>query len=211
MTKKNLYYLHGFGVTATNPDVFVDIVRAFPGYNALHINLNDRDVNGDLHVSPLSEQTRRAELLASGAGAGDILITHSQGALVAALANLPRLRKIVMLAPPPYASSKKMLERIKNRGGDLLNGVWKFPSVNGATRWVPQDYLHELEQIDALVAYSKLAAHQQVVVIEALDDEVLTTHDMSGVQGAEIVKIRADHNFTDGSRARLISTLQTVL
>ena len=207
----NLYFSHGFGVWSDDDGMFTDIAKRFPTSHVQYAEYNDRNEHAEMVVSPFSEQVKRLEKLVSYARPSDVLIAHSQGCIVAALADLPRFSHVIFITPPPYTSLENFMARIARRNGTKTpDGLWSFPSSRGSTRWIPQRYLDELETTDVLPMYQRIAAKQNLTIIQALDDEILLDTDVSSVRGAAIIKLRGDHNFTGSSRERLLSALSDV-
>lgn len=208
-----VYFSHGFGTWWDDNGLFPDVADSLAEYAPRYVSYNEKNTAGEMAVLPFSEQVRRLEELTLDATSEDVLIAHSQGCIIAGLAKLPRFKKVIFLAPPPSVSRERIMKRIINRKGEHMdNGTWSFPSTTGLTRWITDDYLEELNQVDAIAAYSALAARQTLDIVVAIEDDVLDDTDVSTVINATIHEIHADHNFNGkAARENLMLQIRSIL
>jgi hypothetical protein len=143
-------------------------------------------------------------------------VAHSQGCIVAAVAEPQDLDHIVLLAPAESFSvhrlEKTFTERLKPE--HLEDGSVRVPRRNGSAILIPAAYAPEIRQIDPPERYNHLATLAPTTLIRAAQDDILGKYvDDSRLSGdIAIIKLDGDHNFTDpDDRRGLISALSEIL
>jgi len=214
--KHIIVFSHGFGVRKDDRGLLTDIASAFPNTEAVLFDYFD--INEDkktLTVRPLSVQVKVLRdvverVRAANPDAIIDIVAHSQGTVVAAMARLQGVRKVIMLAPPFDMS----IERARQRYGALLNldGVTTLKPLDGLTRLVPADYWKERETLKTFDEFNALAEQAEMIVIEANQDEVVPKVDLSSLSPkAKLLPLDGDHNFTGSAREPLKKALQDLL
>lgn len=143
------------------------------------------------------------------------LICHSQGCVVAGLADLRGLRKTILLAPPTrFLGSEAKLKQMSEREGTVIeDGVVSYPRRDGSTTIIKQDYWQSRDKIsDPIALYNQLSQETEVTIVEALDDEVLGESGYSALSAKALhVQQEANHDFTNEARPVLLKTIVEVL
>lgn len=214
-------YSHGFGVLKDNRGMFTDIKKAFPEFYKhcmLDMNKFDKEKN-ELTVTPLDQQ---AKLLARFVERKQrdypdsrfILFCHSQGCLVASMAKIKGMHKVILLAPPSGISgaSNKIKEMLKREGTVIAqDGSIKYPRRDGTTTLVSRKYLDSRENVDPIALYTDLAKNNPTVLIRATEDEVLGETSFGKLdQQLEIVDVPGNHDFNREYRQELLKALREI-
>ncbi|HEV2402635.1 MAG TPA: hypothetical protein VGS08_00350 [Candidatus Saccharimonadales bacterium] len=213
--KHLIIYSHGFGVRKDDRGLFTDIAAALPGYDHLMFDYNQVDeAMGNLTVASLNEQAEHlrqvtAETKQNHPDATIDLICHSQGCVVAALANPEGIRKAIFTAPPAQLSIDSMLQLFKDRPGSDINlqGVSRLKRADFSTTNVPAVYWQSIE-IDPIAHYNEFAKTVQLVLINATEDEIIGSQDFSELSsGIEVIEIATGHNFEGVTRQQLLTAI----
>lgn len=221
ITDKIVLYSHGFGVKKDDRGLFTDIASSLDGFQHVMFDYNQiNEQNNTLTVTPLHEQ---AEILKSQYDtlrnkypeAIIDLVCHSQGCVVAGLAELGGVRKTILLAPPTrFLGSEAKLKQMSERESTVIeNGVVSYPRRDGSTTIIKQDYWQSRDKIsDPIALYNHLSQETEVTVIEALSDEVLGESDYSALSDKVLhVQQEANHDFTNEARSVLLNNIGEVL
>lgn len=216
MTKRVIIYSHGFGVRKDDRGLFTDIAASLPDAEHIMFDYNQIDEAANtMTVAPLTEQAemlRRkvAEVRAANPDAVIDLVCHSQGCIVAAIANVPGIRKTIFTAPPPDADVEEKIKRWRVRYGTQFTtaGTSYLERKDGTTTIVPPKYWASLKDLDVQQLYNTLAASTKLVVITATDDEVLgeVVFDKL-VPNIKIIEMATGHNFEGDARGELVNTI----
>lgn len=221
ITDKIVLYSHGFGVKKEDRGLFTDIAGSLDNFQHVMFDYNKfNEQDNTLTVTPLHEQ---AEMLKSQydslrskyPDATIDLVCHSQGCVIAGLADLSGLRKTVLLAPPTrFLNSEAKLKQMSEREGTVIeSGVVSYPRRDGSTTIIKQDYWQSRDKIsDPIALYNQLSQETKVTIIEALNDEVLGESDYSALSDkVQHIQQEANHDFTNESRSELLNTIGEVL
>ena len=217
--KRIVIFSHGFGVRLDDRGLFTDIASSFDSdTTAIMFDYNKVDEAAKtLTVRPLKEQAEmfRAELpkaKQANPGADIYVIAHSQGCLVAAMADPEGVKKVIMLAPAKEFNVERLTANFSDRPGTVFNpgGVSQLERRDGTKTLVGPEYIKEINQVEPVPLYNHLAKKSKLVIFHATEDEVLGSVDYTGVD-AEVVEIAADHNFTGPVLAELISGIRKEL
>lgn len=211
---KTIICSHGFAVRADSMGMFTDIAAAFPDYDVHMFDYYEIRPNGDQVVRPLEEQAKLLQAQIDAVTGGDIvLLCHSQGSTVAGLADLTKVSKVILMAPPVKTSKEGMLARLGKRKGSRLepDGMSAIPRTDGTTMYVPADYLNSLERYDRLTLFQKIANTKPTTIIRATEDEILGLTSVDKIKNARIIDVPSDHNFTGSHRQQLIDTLLVLI
>ncbi len=218
--KHIVIFSHGFGVCQDDRGLFVDIGFALGGIKTVMFDYNEVDVeNNILTVRPFSEQVKILKEVVEGQrslapDATIDLVCHSQGCLVAALAQLSGIRKTILIAPPTDMDAGRTLSRYRDNPKAEINleGVTKLPRTDGSTTIVPAEYWHEREKCAAPIdLYNELAGKTELAVIKAKQDHVLGSTSFDGLdKKVEVIELDGDHDFTT-SRNGLCKVISGIL
>jgi len=218
--KHIIIYSHGFGVRKDDNGLLSDIADAFPEIESVLFDYNDVDeINGTLTVYPFSTQVKRlqevlAETRSKNPEAVIDLIGHSQGTLIAALARLKGIRKIIFLAPPFKMDIERSLERYRTRPGNVidLEGTSRLPGTGGFIRIVPKEYWTERIAVKPFEEYNKLAEHNEIIAITAKQDNRLLPVDLKNLNPKiKIISVDGDHDFSGDAREFLIKEIRKII
>ncbi len=219
--KRIVIFSHGFGVRQDARGMFPDIAGAMPGVEPVMFDYNTFDEAArTVTVRPLREQAKLLEEQVSQARAKHPeavidLICHSQGSVVAGLAELEtfKVRKALLLAPPVTMNFERMLANFRSRPGTVIDmkGMSRLARRDGSFTLVPAEYFAERAQINPLRLYASLAAYASVVIVKAKEDEILGTTDFSMLPGAHTIELSGGHDFTGEAREALISAVKKEL
>lgn len=211
---KVIIYSHGFGVKADARGMFTEIAAAFPEYKSIMFDYNKVLPSGDTIVAPMIDQSEKLQRVIDETDAEKIvLLCHSQGCLVAGLANISKISQVILIAPPVIASEQRIIDKLNTRAGSKLNltGVSKYPRTDGSMSYLPKSYIEGFKNMKPLKLYDAIARQIPTVIVRATEDDKLGLIDLGYVESAKIVDLPADHDFTGTSRQELIDTLKGVL
>ncbi len=124
-----IVFSHGFGVKSDARGMFTQIAETFPEHTFVFFDYNTILENGDIEVSPLNEQTEKLQQKLDEQQGEVFLLAHSQGCIVAGLAALDDVKKVILLAPPVEMSMERVVNKLmKKPGAEIdLEGVSKLP------------------------------------------------------------------------------------
>lgn len=218
---KIVLYSHGFGVKKDDRGLFSDIASSLD--DSRHVMFDYNQINeqdNTLTVTPLHEQ---AEMLKAQytilrdkyPNAIIDLVCHSQGCVVAGLADLKGVSKTILLAPPTrFLGSEEKLKQMSEREGTMIeDGVVSYLRRDGSATIIKQDYWQSRDKIsDPIALYNQLSLEAELTIIEALDDEVLGESDYSTLSDTVLhIQQNANHDFTNEARPILLKTIGEVL
>lgn len=209
-----IIFSHGFGVRKDSRGMFADIAESLDGFDCDLFDYNELLSGGDVRVRTLSEQAKILdEHIAAAGEEGVTLICHSQGCIVASLADTSRVKKVILLAPPVEMSAERFMRKFGSREGVSRDddGTLKIPRSDGSTTYIGADYIDELDAIEPLKGYRRLANEHDVTIIRATADNILGMTDLSTVTNTRIIDIEADHDFTGEARAELIRQVAQIV
>lgn len=215
MTKHVIVYSHGFGVRKDDRGLFTDIAASLPDAEHIMFDFNHVDEAANtMTVAPLTEQAEMlkqkvAEAQAANPDAIIDLVCHSQGCIVAAIANASGIRKTIFTAPPPDADVEEKIKRWRVRYGTQFttDGTSYLERKDGSTTIVSPEYWTSLHDLDAQQLYNTLATSTKLVVITATEDEVLGEVIFDKLlPNTKIITMTTDHNF-DNTRGELTATV----
>jgi len=203
-----IVFSHGFGVDKYSRGLFSDIAGLFNEKDTLLFDYNEvNDKDKTITLASLNSQADKLRQVLSKIDEPINLICHSQGCLVAALANPIGLQSILFLAPVSTTSSKdfKKLfgERLtvgKRDEPDRLKRKDGTTTIIDKTFWDSLDAANDVEEL-----YQSLASTTFLTIITAGSDELIETSFPELENKAEIHTMpEADHNFTGKSREQLL-------
>jgi alpha/beta superfamily hydrolase len=213
--KRNILFVHGFGVMKDARGMFTEIVNQLPkDYNCILVDLNNK-VENTILLNPFSKQIEILRIAKQQHFESETidLICHSQGCTVAALANLPNIRKTIFLAPAVESNNEKTIAYFsKNPETKInINGTSLLARRDGTFTSVPSEFWKEKELIDLVKLYENYTKTHDTIVIKALNDEVVSADVTVYFKTSKIIELEADHDFRNESREALIATLKDLL
>lgn len=213
MKTKDIIFAHGFGVRADARGMFTDIADALSDANCITFDFNTFDSEGNTTVTPLNEQVKILQSHIDQAQEGATLICHSQGCIVASLANLDKIGQVIFLAPPPLISIERFISKFGKREGSVLNldGISSIPRSDGSTTYIPKDYIDSIKSIDVPSLYKKLAQDHKLTIIRATKDNILGETNFDYFENVEMIDIAADHDFTGDARNKLVGSVKKMI
>jgi hypothetical protein len=209
-------YSHGFGVRKDDRGLFTDIAASLPDAEHIMFDYNQVDEAANtMTVAPLTEQAEilRRKVAEARAANPDViidLVCHSQGCIVAAIANVPGIRKTIFTAPPPNADVEEKIKRWRVRYGTQFTteSASYLERKDGSTTIVPREYWASLHNLDVQQLYNTLAASTKLVVVTATNDEVLGEVIFDTLApNIKIIEMAAGHNFEGDARGELVDTI----
>lgn len=221
MSKPTILYSHGFGVRKDSRGLFTDIAEALPDYrhDMFDYCTEHPDDPGSIVIPPLSQQAERfKKQLALQPPDTDItIIAHSQGCVVACMADVPaNVRRIILLAPPMSLSADRITSLFGAREGSVINkdGLSKLARSDGTYTYLEPAYWAELSRTNPVDLFNRVAQQTQVDLVIAEHDDVLP---VTAIRSDDVdprittYSVQADHNFTGDARADLITLLASML
>ena len=211
-----IVFSHGFGTDKHSRGLF-DVLAENLGpdneYVMFDYNKVDK-VKNTLTVEPFSLQADKL-VKATADMANYVLICHSQGGLIAALAKPAGARKIIMLAPPLEMSSARLIKKYAKRPGSVMNinGTSKLVRRDGSITLIDKKYWIELDATDPTTLYQQLAKTTPLIIIGAEDDEVLPDNNYEPLKlsNIDLYTLPANHDFTGTIRDQLSTIIKSEL
>jgi len=216
-----IIFSHGFGVRKDDKGLFTAIARAVPDAEGIlfHYNpINDR--SNTLTAKTLPEQVQKLRKIINTAraeypGAIIDLVCHAQGCVVAGILKPRGIRKVIMLTPPDKISQAALIKQMESRAEITIdpNVRTRLPLSDGATIVIHPEYWQNLDGVEPVKLYNRLAKFTALRIINARNDEVLGPVSLEGIDpSVSCVTLDGDHNFTEEeSRARILYILQKEL
>ncbi len=212
MKNTDIIFAHGFGVRADGRGIFTDIVKAMPNANCITFDLNTFDSDGNTTVTPLGRQVEILQSHIDQAQEGATLICHSQGCIVASLANLDKIDQVIFLAPPPLMSIERFISKFGKREGSVMNleGLSSIPRSDGSTTYIPKEYVESIKSIDVPSLYKKVSQNHKLTIFRATKDNILGETNFDYLENVKVVDIAADHDFTE-AREELVDSVNEAI
>lgn len=219
MIKHVIIYSHGFGVTADARGIFPAIASVLPEAAHVMFDYNTVDKRGRLLVPPIPEQVvalqqRIDKARASYPEADILVVAHSFGCVIAGLANLEGVAKVILLAPPVdlEKSTKRLRHLVWPRLRLTLKGDVTLRRRDGVTVVITQAYRKSRKNIHPLALYNELAKTHSTTVVGALNDRLLGKLDATAfAPSIKIAWIEGSHNFSGEARAELTSLVAKII
>ncbi len=164
---------------------------------------------------PLSPLGKQAQILLDAARkhreGETCILAHSQGCVVAALAQAPNVTKTVFLAPQIDNSIENVLAYFRKnpRTHIDISGVSRLARRDGTFTVVPREYWEELERLDIPDLFSAHTHEHPTLVVKAAQDEVVDNAGFDELfRNLETVTLPATHDFTGSAREALVALCQ---
>jgi hypothetical protein len=206
---------HGFGTRADGRGMFTDIARELPEYEFITFDYNEVDADGNATVLSLHAQAACLSEQIKDNPETEVLLCHSQGCIIAALANLGNIKKVIFLAPPAVINIDRFRRKFFHREGAnyVDGGISSLPRRDGTTTYVTPEYVESIRNVDIPELYTRVADNRNLTIIRALDDEILGETEYGYLGGnVKVTGVKdASHDFKDKSRTRLGDELKKIL
>lgn len=209
---KRVICSHGFGVRADDRGLFTAIADALPEHSFTMFDYNNIDAEGNIFVRPLMEQAKLLEDQIAMAGGKVTLLCHSQGCIIASLADLQNVEKIIFLAPPGEMSIERFMAKVASREGNVFNptGISILHRSDGTKTHVDETYIRSIKNFDVEQKYMDLASKHDLTIIRAAVDEVIGETDFSYLS-SQVIILEGGHNFLPPHREALVKTVNELL
>lgn len=203
---------HGFGVQADARGMFTEIAEAFPDHTFITFDYNQVNDDGNLLVAPLNEQVQVLQEQLDRYPES-ILLAHSQGCVVAGMADISNVAQVILLAPPDKASPERVERKLaQNPSSETnLDGISRLPRSDGSITLISRQYIDSLKDLKPLALYKSMAELRPVTIIRATNDQVLGMTNVDELSAVTLIDIDSDHDFHGKARRILIETLAGVL
>lgn len=213
MKNTDVIFAHGFGVRADARGIFTDIADDLSDANCITFDFNTLDGDENTTVTPIDGQVKILQSYIDKAQEGTTLICHSQGCIVAGLANLDKIGGVIFLAPPPEISIEKFMQKFGTREGSVMNadGLSSIPRSDGSTTYIPKEYVDSIKSIDVQRLYKKVAQNHKLTIVRATKDNILGETNFGYLDNVKVIDIAADHDFTGESRDELVESIKKIL
>jgi pimeloyl-ACP methyl ester carboxylesterase len=211
-------FSHGFGVRRDGRGMFTEIAQNLPkGYGYVLFDYYEVDEQQHtVRITDFAEQTERLkevlEWTSAQKGVESVsLIAHSMGCIVAALAHLGSLDKLILLAPPTSIGERTRKHFTTKKGAEKHDDMWVVPCNDGTISIIPESLFDQYETVHAETALLELADERPYKLIVAGSDGVVTDADYSrlaqhsNVQYVELAK--ANHDFEGSARPLLLDEI----
>ncbi len=210
-------FSHGFGVYKDDRGLFSDIATSLPDTRPIMFDYNRAEANNTLIASTLEEQVDifrqiYIEIRTNNPAATIDLVCHSQGCVIAAIAQLEGVRKTILLAPPDASFGANIDQKIadmkewkKRPGTEILpDGSISYPRRDGSTTIIPTAYWDSRRDINPIFLYKELSEKTELVIVQATKDEVIGLTDFSELPSTiKIVQMDTGHDFENEDRRKV--------
>ncbi|HSX41324.1 MAG TPA: alpha/beta fold hydrolase [Candidatus Saccharimonadales bacterium] len=207
---------HGFGVRADDRGLFTDIQKGL-GETAEVVMFDYYDFDdesNELIVKPFREQEKILEhqvdkVKLDFPGAPIIVVGHSQGCVIAAMADV-RVKKMIMLTPAVNFNLERLRQNFADREGTIidLDGITRLARRDGSMTFVPSEYWPEFNSVDPIHKYMRLEDETELVIVRATEDEVLGMTEFPELNNTRIIDIKGDHNLSGDARAEVVDVIK---
>src|SRR3989338_7038131 len=207
-----ILYSHGFGTRKDARGMFIDIAALFPDREHILFDYNEIIDATTLRVPSLFGQAETLRKVVAGIDTAERtidFITHSQGAVVAAMVCPTIIRKTLCIAPPPSFEVERFIDAFRDRTGAVVDmkGESRVPRKDGTISLVPASYWESLRNTDPIAHYNQFAKHTELVFITGNQDDVFSSNEFFGIDPkVRIISIDGDHNFSEVYRRGLLET-----
>ena len=219
-------FSHGFGVYADDRGLFPDIIKYLDSnVEPIMFDYNQREADNTLIASTLEAQTEKLRKVyratrAKHPNATIDLICHSQGCVIAALAQLEGVRKTIFLAPADDKFGQNIDEKIqdvterKMRPGTKVfeDGTISYPRRDGSTTIIPKEYWESRRDVMPVHLYESLATRTELIIVQATNDEVIGLTDFSELSNnVRIIQMKTGHDFEGEDREKVAHSIANEL
>ncbi len=219
--KHIVIFSHGFGVKKDDLGMLTDIADTLENTECILFDYFSVDEeNKTLTVTTFSEQVNKLrevynKVRENNPEAIVDIIGHSQGTLIPVLADLPGIRKTILLNPPFDMGVERTFERYATKPGCEINleGMSKLYRVGGYERLIPKEYWTERAAIKTPTElFNYYSEKTELTIINANQDTILGDADTSGLNSkVKVISLDGDHNFNGEHRLKLKEVIKEIL
>ena len=219
--KHIILYSHGFGTDKTDRGLFTAIADAIPEAEHVMFEYDTKDAAGNTIVETFSNRKDKLSakyeaLREQNPDATIDLICHSQGCLVAALAELNGVRKTIMLTPPIYLeNSDEERERhlAKPTVKELSDGTLAIKRRDGSTTLIKQNYWDDFGVvINSENLYNSLSKTTNLIAVRAAEDEILSNNSYDNFNSSiKTIDVEGNHSFDNDARPRISKVVRDLI
>lgn len=208
-TKQVIIYSHGLGVRYDARGMFTAVAALLPAAKNVMFDYNTVDEQNNALIVPSVPdhvalfQQKLDEAKRDYPDAKITVVAHSFGCIVAGLADLSDVQKVILLAPPlNLKHSAKRLGRLVWRSLRLgLRGEVKFKRRDGTTVVLTPSYRKGRKSIRPVELYNRMAETTEVIAVAAIKDRLLQILDFSVLSPRiKTLWIEGNHSFVDEAR-----------
>ena len=210
-----ILFSHGFGVQKDDRGLFTDIAPHLSDeYRMFDYNSWDEQAR-KLRVTPIDVQVELLLGELSKLEEPVDLICHSQGCVIAALAQPQNIRSVIFLAPAATRTADELATLFSKNGASVYNrtGTSVLQRSDGSQTLVPPEYWDSLDNVgDTYTLYQRFSQITNLTIITAVEEEIVAQVDYSGIKNVTLGSITgADHNFTGDSRQKVVEAVASLL
>ena len=219
--KHIVLYSHGFGVDKTDRGLFTVIAEAIPEAEHIMFEYDAKDKDDNTIVETFSNRKSKLiakyeELRRQNPDAIIDLICHSQGCLVAALAKLKNIRKVIMLTPPIYhedGDEKREKYLSKPTVKDLPDKTLAVRRRDGSTTLIKQNYWNDFGVVtNSERLYNTLSEVTELIAIRATEDEILQNNSYDDFdKSIRTMDVEGNHSFDNEARPRIAKVVREII
>ncbi len=222
LVKRKIIFIHGFGVKKGFAHMFANISRPLEEneVESVVFDLNKLDDDGNIHVNPFSKQIEIIkevfDKVTEDNSEGDIidLVCHSQGCLVAAMADLPGIRKTIFLAPATENDNQKSLKYFSQNPKTIINpeGESRIAKRNGKSIVIPKEFFEEKAKVSVEEIYKEYTRKNNCVIFKANQDQVVSNENLKNLfEGSKVVELDGNHSFDGEARFEIVDSISREL
>lgn len=216
-----ILYSHGFGVRYDARGMFTAIAQRLPHAQHVMFDYNQIDEGrNSLTVPSVSTQVaifqqKLNKIKETHPKATITVVAHSFGCVIAGLAGVEGVRKIILITPPVnLAKSAKRLGLLSlPRLRFTIKGRITLKRRDGVTVVISPAYRKQRRTIQAVEAYKQMAKTADITVIGATQDRLLNNENFAALAPfARIVWVEGGHNFMKkNARAEFAATVAKII
>lgn len=208
-TKQVIIYSHGLGVRYDARGMFTAIEELLPAAKHVMFDYNKVDEHKNVltvpsvpdHVALFQQKLDEARRLYPDAKI--MVVAHSFGCVVAGLADLTGVKKVILLAPPLdlHHSAKRLGRLIWSRLRFNLRGEVRFKRPDGTTVAITPAYRKGRKDLKPVELYNRMAENATVIAIAATKDRLLEQLDFSVLSPRiQTLRLEGNHSFMNEAR-----------
>lgn len=219
--KHFVLYSHGFGVDKTDRGLFTAIASSIPGIEHIMFEYDTKFEDGNKVVETFSKRKDKLvaeyeKLRKQNPDAIIDLVCHSQGCLVAALADLEGVRKTIMLTPPIYlksGSEERRRHLKKNTVEEMSDGTLAVRRRDGSITLIKRDYWDDFDiVVNSERLYNALSKKTELIAIRATEDEILQNNSYANFDSSiKMMDVEGNHSFDDGARPCIAKVVHKIV
>jgi len=215
--KKVVIFSHGFGLRKDNRGLFTYLGKELEvyGIKSIYFDYNRYDSKSKkLYTVPFSIQAHKLQNLIDKThklypNIEIVIIGQSQGSFIPTLCNVEKITKVIGISPFFHTKMDDILKRYTKSKENVLNfsGTSTRKRSDGSTTIIPSSYWKERFESNMEDLYNQLAKKTELVLISALQDEIMDIMDLRKIKQASIINLDGDHDFSIQYRYKLVDVI----